>query len=69
MSDDCELCWDTPHGEWRYPLFFQVIYNGKKGPFYIRGVRVLSCDTLADPRPDGKLYPSDHFPVSAEVAL
>ena len=33
------------------------------------GVRVLSCDTLADPRPDGKLYPSDHFPVSAEVAL
>ena len=34
-----------------------------------RGVRVLSCDTLADPRPDGKLYPSDHFPVSAEVAL
>ena len=18
MSDDCELCWDTPHGEWRY---------------------------------------------------
>ena len=33
------------------------------------GVRVLSCDTHADSRPDGKLYPSDHFPVLAEIAL
>ena len=30
-------------------------------------IQVHACRTLADPRPGKKLYPSDHFPVVADV--
>lgn len=33
------------------------------------GIRVKSYATCADPRPGNKLYPSDHFPVSAMIVL
>ena len=33
------------------------------------GVRVLSHETHGDARPDSRLYPSDHFPVSADIVL
>ena len=33
------------------------------------GVRVLDYETVNDPRPGAKLYPSDHFPIVATVAL
>ena len=33
------------------------------------GVRVISYETHADSRPGEKLYPSDHFPVSADIVL
>ena len=33
------------------------------------GVRVKSYVTHGDPRPNANLYPSDHFPVTAEVEL
>ena len=33
------------------------------------GVRVVDYATIADPRPGTKLYPSDHFPVVATIAL
>jgi len=33
------------------------------------GVRVKSYATRDDPRPGKKLYPSDHFPVTAEIEL
>ena len=34
-----------------------------------KGVEVLSHKTYADPRPGTKLYPSDHFPVTARIVL
>ncbi len=34
-----------------------------------RGVKVLAYETHPDPRPGGKLYPSDHFPVTAVIAF
>lgn len=33
------------------------------------GIRVKSCATRADPRPGTRLYPSDHFPVTAVIEL
>ena len=33
------------------------------------GIRVKSYATRADPRPGAKLYPSDHFPVTAVIEL
>ena len=33
------------------------------------GVRVLDYETVNDPRPGAKLYPSDHFPIVATVEL
>ncbi len=33
------------------------------------GVRVLSYKAHADARPGAKLYPSDHFPVTADIIL
>ena len=33
------------------------------------GIRVKSYATRCDPRPGKKLYPSDHFPVTAEIEL
>jgi len=33
------------------------------------GVRVLDYETVNDARPETKLYPSDHFPVTATVSL
>jgi len=33
------------------------------------GVRVLDYETVNDPRPGAKLYPSDHFPIIATVEL
>jgi len=34
-----------------------------------KGVEVLEHKTHADPRPGTKLYPSDHFPVTARIIL
>ncbi len=34
-----------------------------------KDVRVLSYEAHADPRPGKMLYPSDHFPVTAEIVL
>lgn len=37
---------------------------------YVSGnVKVKSLETHADPRPGTKLYPSDHFPVTADIVL
>lgn len=33
------------------------------------GIRVLDYETHADARPGTELYPSDHFPISATIAL
>lgn len=33
------------------------------------GVRVLNYETITDTRPGKKLYPSDHFPVTATIEL
>ena len=33
------------------------------------GVKVKRYATHADPRPGTQLYPSDHFPVTAEIVL
>jgi len=33
------------------------------------GVRVLDYATRCDARPGKKLYPSDHFPVTATIAI
>ena len=33
------------------------------------GIRVKSYSTLNDPRPGTRLYPSDHFPVVADIEL
>ena len=33
------------------------------------GIRVKSYETRGDPRPGTKLYPSDHFPVTAVIEL
>ena len=33
------------------------------------GVKVLDYATVNDARPDAKLYPSDHFPVTATIVL
>ncbi len=37
--------------------------------FVSREVKVRACTTHADARPGLKLYPSDHFPVTAEIEL
>lgn len=34
-----------------------------------RGVRVKAYETHADPREGTKLYPSDHFPITADIVL
>lgn len=34
-----------------------------------KDVRVYSCRTHATPRPGRKLYPSDHFPVTADIGF
>ena len=33
------------------------------------GIRVLNHETHGDARPNSQLYPSDHFPVSADIVL
>ncbi len=33
------------------------------------GIRVLDYETRTDPRPGTKLYPSDHFPLTATVVI
>ena len=53
------------------------VRNEKKGGCGFRidyiyvsdGIRVMSHETHADVRPGTKLYPSDHFPVSAVIIL
>ena len=37
--------------------------------FDLPGVKVLEFETVNAPRPGKKLYPSDHFPVSAVIEL
>lgn len=34
-----------------------------------KGIRVLDYKTIGKPRPETKLYPSDHFPVVATIVL
>lgn len=34
-----------------------------------RSIRVLDFETVNDPRPGTKLYPSDHFPIIATIVL
>lgn len=50
------------------------LQNGDVGPrldyIYVSpGVRVKDYRTVSTPRPGKKLYPSDHFPVTATVEL
>ena len=45
-------------------------YREKDRVIYVsKGVEVLEHKTYADPRPCTKLYPSDHFPVTARIVL
>lgn len=45
-------------------------YGGRIDYIYVsEGIRVLDFETVNDPRPGTKLYPSDHFPVVATIEL
>ena len=50
------------------PVFLK--YGSRIDYVYVsEGVEVLSYETHADSRPGEKRYPSDHFPVTAEIEL
>ena len=59
----------TPEGdriEDGVPVFRK--YGSRIDYIYVsEGVEVLSYETHADTRPAAKLYPSDHFPVTAKI--
>ena len=61
----------TPEGERLedgIPVFRK--YGSRIDYIYVsEGVNVLDYETHADERSDGHFYPSDHFPVTATVAL
>ena len=45
-------------------------YGARIDYIYVsEGIRVLEFGTVNDPRPGKKLYPSDHFPVTATIEL